>query len=65
VGRMVLRAVARNAMYIIPHPEYRGHTEERRSALVAAFGCSAQPGYRDTDVTSERFRNPEYARVPR
>jgi NAD(P)-dependent dehydrogenase (short-subunit alcohol dehydrogenase family) len=24
VGRMVLRAIAGNAMYIIPHPEYRG-----------------------------------------
>ncbi len=65
VGEMVLRAIAGNAMYIIPHPEYRGHIEERHAALVAAFGESAQPGYRDTDVTFERFRNPEYARAPR
>lgn len=65
VGEMVLRAIAGNAMYIIPHPEYRGHIEERHAALVAAFGESAQPGYRDTDVTFERFRNPEYARAAR
>ncbi len=65
VGEMVLRAIAENAMFIIPHPEYIGHIEERHAALVAAFGESAQPGYRDTDVTFERFRNPEYARAPR
>ena len=66
VGRMVLRAIAGNAMYIIPHPEYLGHIEERHAAMVAAFGESAQPGYHDTDVTFERFRNPEYARaIPR
>jgi len=65
VGEKVLRAIAENAMYIIPHPEYRGHIEERHAALVAAFGESAQPGYRDTAVTFERFRNPEYARAAR
>jgi NAD(P)-dependent dehydrogenase (short-subunit alcohol dehydrogenase family) len=65
VGEMVLRAIAGNAMYVIPHPEYRGHIEERHAALLGAFGESAQPGYRDTDVTFERFRNPEYARAPR
>lgn len=65
VGEMVLRAIAGNAMYIIPHPEYLGHIEERHAALVAAFGDSAKPGYRDTDATFERFRNPEYARAPR
>lgn len=65
VGEMVLRAIAGNAMYIIPHPQYLGHIEERHAALVAAFGESAQPGYRDTEVTFERFRNPEYARAPR
>ena len=65
VGEMVLRAIAGNAMYIIPHPEYLGHIEERHAAMVAAFGQSAQPGYRDTDVTFERFRNQEYARAPR
>ncbi len=65
VGEMVLRAIAGNAMYIIPHPEYLGHIAERHAALVAAFGRSAQPGYRDTEVTFERFRNPEYARASR
>ena len=65
VGNMVLRAIAGNAMYIIPHPEYLGHIEERHAALVAAFGDSAQPGYHDPEVTFERFRNPEYARAPR
>jgi len=65
VGEMVLRAIVGNAMYIIPHPEYLGHIEERHATLVAAFGESAQPGYRDTDVTFERFRNPEYARARR
>lgn len=65
VGTMVLRAIAANAMYIIPHPEYLGHIEERHAALVASFGESAQPGYRDTDVTFERFRNPEYAQTRR
>lgn len=65
VGEMVLRAILDNAMYIIPHPEYLGHIEERHAALVAAFRESAQPGYRDTEVTFERFRNPEYARAPR
>ena len=63
VGEKVLRAIARDEMYIIPHPEYRGHVQERHDALLAAFGESAQPGYRDTDVTFERFRNPEYARA--
>lgn len=63
VGEMVLRAIEGNAMYIIPHPEYRGHIEERHAALVAAFGESAQPGYHDTERTFERFRNPEYAKA--
>ena len=65
VGQAVLRAIAANALYIIPHPEYLGHVEERHAALAAAFGASAQPGYHDTAVTFERFRNPEYARAPR
>ena len=65
VGEAVLKAIAGNAMYVIPHPEYRGHVEERHAALMAAFGASAQPGYRDTDVTFERFRNPEYAKAAR
>ena len=63
VGEMVLRAIAGNAMYIIPHPEYLGHIEERHAALKAAFGESAQPGYRDSEFTFEWFRNPEYARA--
>lgn len=63
VGNKVLRAIADNALYIIPHPEYRGHVDERHAALVAAFGESAQPGYHDTPATFERFRNPEYARA--
>ena len=65
VGEAVLKAIAGNAMYVIPHPEYRGHIEERHAALLAAFGEPAQPGYRDTDVTFERFRNPEYAKAAR
>jgi len=65
VGQAVLKAIATNAMYVIPHPEYRGHVEERHAALLAAFGEPAQPGYRDTDVTFERFRNPEYAKAAR
>lgn len=65
VGEMVLRAIAGNELYIIPHPEYLGHVEERHAALVAAFRESAQPGYRDTTTTFERFRNPEYAKAPR
>jgi NAD(P)-dependent dehydrogenase (short-subunit alcohol dehydrogenase family) len=65
VGELVLRSIAANAMYIIPHPEYLGHIDERHAALTAAFGQPAQQGYRDTDVTFERFRNPEYARAPR
>jgi hypothetical protein len=65
VGEAVLKAIATNAMYVIPHPEYRGHVEERHAALLAAFGEPAQPGYRDTDVTFERFRNPEYAKAAR
>lgn len=65
VGEAVLKAIAGNAMYVIPHPEYRGHIEERHAALVAAFGEPAQPGYRDTAVTFERFRNPEYAKAAR
>jgi len=63
VGEMVLRAIAGNALYIIPHPEYRGHIEERHAALSAAFGPPAQPGYHDTALTFERFRNPEYAKA--
>jgi short-subunit dehydrogenase len=65
VGEAVLKAIATNAMYVIPHPEYRGHVEERHAALLAAFGEPAQPGYRDTDVTFERFRNLEYAKAAR
>ncbi len=63
VGEMVLRSIESNAMYIIPHPEYRGHVDERHAALVAAFKDSAQPGYRDTAFTMDWFRNPEYARA--
>jgi NAD(P)-dependent dehydrogenase (short-subunit alcohol dehydrogenase family) len=65
VGQAVLQAIAENAMYIITHPEYLSHIEERHAALTAAFGECAQPGYHDTEVTFERFRNPEYARASR
>ncbi len=63
VGHRVLAAIRNDDFYIITHPEYRGLVDERIAAITAAFGPSAQPGYIDPPIVTDRSRNPEYARA--
>jgi hypothetical protein len=37
VGRLVRKAVERNDLYIFTHPDYKGITEMRFNAILAAF----------------------------
>lgn len=46
LGRAVVRAVEDNSAYIVTHPEYRDSLASRHARILAAFGESAQPGYR-------------------
>jgi NAD(P)-dependent dehydrogenase (short-subunit alcohol dehydrogenase family) len=44
-GRAVVRAILANEAYVVTHPDYRPALEARHTALIAAFGEPAQPGY--------------------
>jgi NAD(P)-dependent dehydrogenase (short-subunit alcohol dehydrogenase family) len=46
LGRAVVQAVENDAPYIVTHPEYRDGLAARHARILAAFGDSAQPGYR-------------------
>lgn len=46
LGRAVVRAVERNELHIITHPEYRHLLEARFQAILDAHGEPAQPGFR-------------------
>jgi short-subunit dehydrogenase len=45
LGRAVVRAVEKNELHIISHPEHLGTLKARMDRLYAAFGEPAQPGY--------------------
>jgi NAD(P)-dependent dehydrogenase (short-subunit alcohol dehydrogenase family) len=45
LGRAVVRAVERNELHIVTHPDHLGVLKARIDALYAAFGEPAQPGY--------------------
>ncbi|MGE0387361.1 MAG: SDR family oxidoreductase [Gammaproteobacteria bacterium] len=47
IGERTVRAVLGGEFYVMTHPEYRDIVERRFCEILAAFGESAQPGYRD------------------
>ena len=60
VGQRVLEAIIANEFHIITHPEYEKLVQERLSTISAAFGRSAEPGYRDPEPLLVASRNPAY-----
>ena len=60
VGQRVLEAIIANEFHIITHPEYESLVEERLATISAAFGRSAEPGYRDPEPLLASSRNPAY-----
>lgn len=49
VGRRVVKAIEGNELYIFTHGDYRAHVQARCDALMAAFGESAQPGFKEPE----------------
>ncbi len=47
LGRVVIKAVEENRLYIITHPEHRAYLEQRYRNILDAFGEPAEPGYLD------------------
>lgn len=64
VGDRVLEAIRHNVFYVLTHPEYSPLVEERFSAILGAFGPSAQEGYADTADMLQRSRSPIFATLP-
>lgn len=62
-GRCVLAGIRANDLYIFSHPEFRELVEERFAAVLASFGESAQPGYRDPESVLTMSRNPAHAEI--
>jgi hypothetical protein len=59
----VLAGIRANDLYIFSHPEFRELVEERFAAVLASFGESAQPGYRDPESVLTMSRNPAHAEI--
>jgi len=47
VGRRVVKAIEGNELHVFTHADYREHVQARCDALMAAFGESAEPGFRE------------------
>lgn len=62
VGERVVRAIRAGELYVFTHPEYKELVVERQAAVAAAFGESAQPGYRDPQDLLDRSRSPLHRR---
>ena len=54
LGRRVVRAIERDEVYVITHPDWRPLLDVRFAALRAAFGESAEPGYAEADGAVEK-----------
>jgi NAD(P)-dependent dehydrogenase (short-subunit alcohol dehydrogenase family) len=49
VGRRVVKAIERNELHVFTHADYRKHVQARCDALMAAFGDSAEAGFKEPD----------------
>ncbi|MBI1179003.1 MAG: SDR family NAD(P)-dependent oxidoreductase [Alphaproteobacteria bacterium] len=49
VGRRVVEAMEKDELYIFTHADYRPLVQARCDAVMAAFGTSAQPDFREPD----------------
>ena len=65
VGDRVLTAIRNDELYVLTHPEYAPLVEERFSAILGAFGPSAQEGYADSAAMLQRSRSPIFADMPK
>lgn len=50
IGRRVVGAIEAGEFYIFTHPEWRQLVEPQVEEMLAAFGESADPGYRGDDI---------------
>jgi NAD(P)-dependent dehydrogenase (short-subunit alcohol dehydrogenase family) len=60
VARNVLRAIEKDELYVITHPDYRDLVAARSDMLLAAFGDPAQPGFRTPAAQLERMSRSAY-----
>ncbi|MBE7324755.1 SDR family oxidoreductase [Nocardioides sp. Y6] len=58
VADRVVRAIVAGDLHVFSHPEYAPLVAERQAAIAAAFGTSAEPGYRDPEDLLSRSRSP-------
>jgi len=52
IGRRVVKAIQGDEFYIFTHPEWKRMAEAQIAEMLAAFGESADPGYRGDDIDS-------------
>jgi NAD(P)-dependent dehydrogenase (short-subunit alcohol dehydrogenase family) len=52
IGRRVVKAIEEDEFYIFTHPEWKRMAEAQIVEMLAAFGESADPGYRGDDIDS-------------
>ncbi|WP_293899478.1 SDR family NAD(P)-dependent oxidoreductase [Phenylobacterium sp.] len=50
IGQRVVRAIQAGEFFIFTHPEWKGMAEAQFAEMLAAFGESADPGYRGDDI---------------
>lgn len=53
LGRAVARAVENNELHIITHPGHRAQVDKRFSAVLAAHGEPAEPGYKGGSLSGD------------
>jgi len=52
IGRRVVKAIENDDFYIFTHPEWKRLAEPQIAEMLAAFGESADPGYKGDDIDS-------------
>jgi hypothetical protein len=50
IGERVAQAIAAGEFFIFTHPEWKGMAEAQFAEILAAFGPSADPGYKGDDI---------------
>jgi len=50
IGARVLKAIMADEFYVFTHPEWKRLLEPQLAEMLAAFGPSADPGYRGDDI---------------
>jgi NAD(P)-dependent dehydrogenase (short-subunit alcohol dehydrogenase family) len=61
VGRRVVKAIEGNELYVFTHGDYRAIVQQRCDALLAAFGESAETGFKEPDQVLAMMRQNAYS----